>query len=273
MPFIQLQFRRGLASQWTAANTLLAQGEMGIETDTELFKIGDGTTQWNSLPYGGLRGQTGWTGPTGSTGSTGPVGATGPASIGTNVASSYGYSQSISITSSTIVFPFDQTYVEQGTYIANNSRIVFETGGVYEIITSIQIANGNAQPTNAFTWLRLNGVDIPTTNGGLLVPPNVSAASLVAVPYMFTLNAGDYIEVAAYSPSANVSAVAFAAGAHGSSPAGPSIAVNIKKIAVDIGKTGPTGVTGPPGTGFTGPTGPTGFTGVTGSTGFTGSTG
>jgi hypothetical protein len=39
MPFIQLQFRRGVATQWTADNPILADGEMGLETDTRLFKI------------------------------------------------------------------------------------------------------------------------------------------------------------------------------------------------------------------------------------------
>jgi hypothetical protein len=85
MPFIQLQFRRGTAAQWTTENPLLAVGEMAIESDTELFKIGDGVRRWNSLPYGGLRGPTGPTGEgtgggggaTGSTGSTGPTGSTG----------------------------------------------------------------------------------------------------------------------------------------------------------------------------------------------------
>lgn len=43
--------RRGTASQWTSANTVLAAGEFGVETDTGQFKIGDGTTAWNSLPY------------------------------------------------------------------------------------------------------------------------------------------------------------------------------------------------------------------------------
>lgn len=47
----QIQLRRGTASAWTAANTVLAAGEIGIETDTKKFKIGDGTTAWNSLPY------------------------------------------------------------------------------------------------------------------------------------------------------------------------------------------------------------------------------
>ena len=56
MPFIQFQFRRGTASDWATANPTLAAGEMGIETDTHKFKIGDGSTLWNSLAYGGLQG-------------------------------------------------------------------------------------------------------------------------------------------------------------------------------------------------------------------------
>jgi hypothetical protein len=59
MPSIRLQFRRGNASEWTAANTLLAEGEMGIELDTRLFKIGDGVKSWTDLSYGGLTGTVG----------------------------------------------------------------------------------------------------------------------------------------------------------------------------------------------------------------------
>jgi len=47
----RMQQRRGSASQWTTANTVLAAGEMGFETDTNKFKIGDGLTEWNNLPY------------------------------------------------------------------------------------------------------------------------------------------------------------------------------------------------------------------------------
>ncbi|MFN9301734.1 MAG: hypothetical protein ACK6DA_03075, partial [Candidatus Kapaibacterium sp.] len=77
MPFIQFQFRRGLSTEWTTANPILASGEMGIETDTDLFKIGDGSTTWNLLPYGGLQGTTGPQGVAGATGSTGIIGLTG----------------------------------------------------------------------------------------------------------------------------------------------------------------------------------------------------
>uniref|UniRef100_A0A6C0F536 Major tropism determinant N-terminal domain-containing protein n=1 Tax=viral metagenome TaxID=1070528 RepID=A0A6C0F536_9ZZZZ len=65
MPFIQFQHRRDTAALWTSNNPTLASGEMGIETDTALFKIGNGTTPWVSLPYGGLKGATGGTGPAG----------------------------------------------------------------------------------------------------------------------------------------------------------------------------------------------------------------
>jgi hypothetical protein len=46
-----IQIRRDTASNWTSANTVLAQGELGAETDTSKIKIGDGSTVWNSLGY------------------------------------------------------------------------------------------------------------------------------------------------------------------------------------------------------------------------------
>ena len=47
----KIQVRRGTASAWTSANTLLSQGEIGFETDTNKFKIGDGTNNWADLEY------------------------------------------------------------------------------------------------------------------------------------------------------------------------------------------------------------------------------
>tara|TARA_R100001510_G_C7593406_1_gene162377 strand:+ start:37 stop:567 length:531 start_codon:yes stop_codon:yes gene_type:complete len=48
---VQIQIRRGTASDWTSANPTLASGEIGYETDTAFLKIGDGSTNWNSLAY------------------------------------------------------------------------------------------------------------------------------------------------------------------------------------------------------------------------------
>lgn len=49
---IILKWRRDTAANWTSNNPTLAQGEPGFETDTGKYKVGDGTTAWNSLSYG-----------------------------------------------------------------------------------------------------------------------------------------------------------------------------------------------------------------------------
>jgi hypothetical protein len=47
----RMQQRRGTAAQWTAANPVLAAGEIGFETDTIQFKMGNGTATWSALSY------------------------------------------------------------------------------------------------------------------------------------------------------------------------------------------------------------------------------
>ena len=47
----KIQLRRDTSANWTSANPTLAQGEMGIETNTLKMKIGDGVTAWASLAY------------------------------------------------------------------------------------------------------------------------------------------------------------------------------------------------------------------------------
>jgi len=48
-----IQLRRDTAANWTSVNPVLADGEIGCETDVNprKFKIGDGSTAWNDLPY------------------------------------------------------------------------------------------------------------------------------------------------------------------------------------------------------------------------------
>lgn len=58
MSFARIRPRRGTKSQWESANTVLAEGELGVEvpntgvgTGVSKMKIGDGTNGWNNLPY------------------------------------------------------------------------------------------------------------------------------------------------------------------------------------------------------------------------------
>lgn len=69
----RVQVRRDTGQRWSLNNPILLNGEMGFNINTTQFKIGDGTTPWNSLSY-----WSGGIGPTGPTGSIGPIGITGP---------------------------------------------------------------------------------------------------------------------------------------------------------------------------------------------------
>jgi len=77
----QIQLRRDTAANWTSANPTLASGEFGLETDTDQFKVGDGTTAWSSLGYGGIQGPQGIQGIQGIQGETGPTGPQGEQGI------------------------------------------------------------------------------------------------------------------------------------------------------------------------------------------------
>jgi hypothetical protein len=50
----KLLTRNDTAANWTSANPTLSKGEIGIETDTNKFKFGDGVTAWSSLNYVGI---------------------------------------------------------------------------------------------------------------------------------------------------------------------------------------------------------------------------
>jgi len=74
----RFQFRYDTAANWTANNPLLLAGELGLESDTNNFKLGNGISLWASLPYVAA-------GPQGTQGPIGTIGATG-----NNVAINFG---------------------------------------------------------------------------------------------------------------------------------------------------------------------------------------
>jgi len=85
------QQRRGLASEWAAANPVLRAGEIGVILDQHSFVIGDGQTVFSGLRVfvdrtivqqmiadAVITGVPGPAGPQGPAGPAGPTGATGP---------------------------------------------------------------------------------------------------------------------------------------------------------------------------------------------------
>lgn len=54
-----VRLRRDTTNQWALKNPILLLDEVGLETDTRKFKIGNGITPWQLLPYGTVSGPTG----------------------------------------------------------------------------------------------------------------------------------------------------------------------------------------------------------------------
>jgi len=184
---IQVQQRRGTAAQWTAANPVLAAGELGLESDTGKFKAGDGANTWSVLAYTigangatGPQGATGLTGSTGSTGiqgvvggsgatgSTGPTGSTGATGI-QGVVGGSGATGSTGPQGATGVGP---------SVFANNTLVLSTPNINFNNTTTMNvsvIANGTYETNVAFS---VNTSSLPTDN-----TVAVSANGTVVVPY------------------------------------------------------------------------------------------
>ena len=123
MPNIQLQFRRGTSTEWSNANTVLADGELAIETNTRNFKIGNGSTNWNTLDYGGLQGYTG------------PTGLFVNVPDGTKVLCYYVDQITGTTTNSlTLITSYNYVYTSRPTYVtfSSPSTFVVQKNGAYE---------------------------------------------------------------------------------------------------------------------------------------------
>lgn len=232
---VQIQLRRGTASEWSTVNPTLASGEMGVETDTGRFKVGNGQTAWNGLPYSsgpagatGPQGATGAAGsPGGATGPTGLQGATGPTGI-TGPQGATGATGPIGITGATGIGTTGATGVEGPTGPSGVS------------------VTGATGPT---------GIGI-TGATGLTGATGIQGA---------TGPQGDVGPSGATGPQGDIG-VTGATGIQG--PVGAT------GLTGDTGATGPIGVTGPTGIqGLQGATGVIGVTGATGPIGVTGATG
>ena len=47
----RFKLRSDTAANWETEDPILLEGEIGLETDTGLFKCGDGSSAWSSLSY------------------------------------------------------------------------------------------------------------------------------------------------------------------------------------------------------------------------------
>jgi len=246
-------------------------------------------------PAGGPQGPTGIQGPTGSQGetgpccpgSTGPTGAQGPqgpqgARGATGIGGVVGYYGSFYDISSHIIdeetalpIQLNRTLEANGISIINDlsgnpTIALIDNTAVYNIQFSAQLFKEASNRTNVYIWPRVNGIDVSESNTGFDLEGGSSDPLYVAAwNFVFTLNAGDELQMMIYNDSKNEKIELRARDPSGGTtlpvpygPAVPSMILTVTQVMnTQIGPQGPTGPAGPAG-GPQGPTGPAGATGV-----------
>jgi hypothetical protein len=140
----QIQVRRDTSGNWAAQNSVLATGELGFVTDPTganvgRFKIGDGSTNWNSLPYAVDASKI-----SGTTLSTSVTTATGITSVGTL--------GSLSVTGTTT----------SGTFSGNGASLTNLNAA--NISGNVPILNGGTGATTGLTVLSGSSISTGTIN-------------------------------------------------------------------------------------------------------------
>ena len=134
---------RGTAAAWTSNNTVLLDGEWGLETDTNKAKFGDGVTAWNSLPYFGGGGTQTWeeTLVENATATTKPL-MTGGASVGDGASAVIEFNDGnattfvFSTSAGLNLFHDDEITMSQGINIPKTISSILDNKGDYDADTN-----------------------------------------------------------------------------------------------------------------------------------------
>lgn len=124
------------------------------------------------------------------------------------------------------------TDISQGITAVDNSKFTVESGGTYNLIFSVQMDKSSyASPSLIGIWLRINGEDVEWSAGEVGTPPTVIQSRVIlGWNYVYTLNAGDYMELVWYSNNPDTIIKANPRNEELGIPGIPSVAVTITQV-------------------------------------------
>jgi hypothetical protein len=202
-----MQQRRDTAANWTSNNPTLAAGEIGFESDTNQFKIGDGSTAWTGLSYAGGGGV--------SYATTATAGATTTLTVSSKTTQNF-----TGTLAQTIVLPVVSTLTLGFAFqILNNSTqslTINSSGG--NLVATLQTGFSgfftvvSTSGTTAASWdYQISGFDFITGTGGTIVA--ATGPSIANLTLTGTLTAGGSAGTSGYALTSTGTGVAWAAAA------------------------------------------------------------
>ena len=179
-----IQIRRDTASDWTSANPTLAQGELGLETDTLKLKAGTGTTAWNSLAYYTL-GTAGFLASTGGT-------MSGALNMGANNITTTGKVLFANMYAQTSDLPSASTYHGMFAHVHATGKGYYAHAGAW-----VELAN---QTDLAATTTTANAAQVPPTITGSSVTAvnasyHIASAGGITITLPSSPSAGNYVTI------------------------------------------------------------------------------
>ena len=123
---------------------------------------------------------------------------------------------------------FNSTDYSHGVSISNNSRVVLENVGVYNIQFSAQIVDTGAGDSTIHIWIKKNGQNVPNSAGRIFLKANQE--TIASWNYIVPATSpNDYYELVWQSTDAD--ARILYEGATGNIPAIPSIILTVTQVA------------------------------------------
>lgn len=141
--------------------------------------------------------------------------------------------QAAANTTTAYAVTYNTTDFSKGISVVSNSRITFETAGVYNIQFSIQFANNDVQIQDVDVWFRKNGTDIANSNSKFSVPSSHGGTDghlIASLNFYIDVVANDYIQIMWATTSTLVVIEHLAAQTTPTRPATPSVIVTANKI-------------------------------------------
>lgn len=184
----------------------------------------------------GANGAPGPAGPAGPAGADGADGATGPPGPPGPAGGFGGHGSFLDLQTQTNTSPGNPlpillrtTELSSGVSIVNNSDITVDDTGVYNISFSAQISKTDAGSDTVYIWLRLNGVDVPDSNTGLVLTGG-GAKQVAAWNFFASLGAGQHATLMWASLDANARILYENDAATPYGPGIPSMIVTVNQV-------------------------------------------